>query len=652
MTSRQLDVCLIGAGPRGLSVLERICAQAAEGGEEPITVHVVDRCPPGPGQVWRTDQSQHLLMNTVASQVTLFTDESVTLKGPLSPGPSLYEWARFLTLMGPVDDWNHPESVMAEARALGPDSYPTRAFYGHYLEWVFRRVVKTAPDRVRTVVHGSGAVALDDDPGTGTQSVRLADGTRLDGLHAVVLAQGHVPVRDSRTQRERAAFARRNGLHYVTPVNPAEADLTAVRPGETVALLGLGLNFFDYMALFTHGRGGRFERQGERLVYLPSGREPKLVAGSRRGMPFHSRGENQKGAHGRHIPLVLTPDTVRALQSRSRREGGLDFRRDLWPLVARETETVYYTALLAAEGRHTEAGALRTAYLGASPGSSREEEILDRFGIAADRRWDWARIAKPYDGEVFSAPEDFRGWLLDHLREDLAAAREGNVDGPLKAALDVLRDLRNEIREIIDHAGLTGGSYHRDLDGWYTPLNAFLSIGPPASRIEEAIALIEAGVLDVLGPEARLLPLSDAEGAFTVESALVPGSLVRAGTLIEARLPEIDLRSTADPLLLHLIGTGQCRPYRIPGPGDETHETGGLDVTRAPFHVVDAAGRPHPRRYAYGVPTEWVHWVTAAGIRPGVDSVTLQDSDAIADAVLGLLQDTESVLAPVKELAR
>jgi hypothetical protein len=38
------------------------------------------------------------------------------------------------------------------------------------------------------------------------------------------------------------------------------------------------------------------------------------------------------------------------------------------------------------------------------------------------------------------------------------------------------------------------------------------------------------------------------------------------------------------------------------------------------------------------VPTEAVHWVTAAGIRPGVDSVTLGDSDAIARAVLALPQ--------------
>ena len=87
MTSRRLDVCLIGAGPRGLSVLERLCANAASAAPETaVTVHVVDPFPPGAGQVWRTDQSEHLLMNTVASQVTMFTDESVELRGQLVAG--------------------------------------------------------------------------------------------------------------------------------------------------------------------------------------------------------------------------------------------------------------------------------------------------------------------------------------------------------------------------------------------------------------------------------------------------------------------------------------------------------------------------------------------------------------------------------------
>ena len=68
-----------------------------------FTVHVIDPAPPGAGQVWRTSQPPELLMNTVASQVTLFTDESVECAGPIRPGPSLYAW---------------------EGCEAGPDDYP------------------------------------------------------------------------------------------------------------------------------------------------------------------------------------------------------------------------------------------------------------------------------------------------------------------------------------------------------------------------------------------------------------------------------------------------------------------------------------------------------------------------------------------------
>ena len=61
---------------------------------------------------------------------------------------------------------------------------------------------------------------------------------------------------------------------------------------------------------------------------------------------------------------------------------------------------------------------------------------------------------------------------------------------------------------------------------------------------------------------------------------------------------------------------------------------GGVAVTRRPYRLIDAADRPHPRRFAFGVPTESVHWVTAAGIRPGVNSVILGDADAIARSCL------------------
>ncbi len=638
-------MCVVGAGPRGLSVLERLCANAGEAGR-PVVVHLVDPYPPGPGAVWRTDQSPELLMNTVASQVTLFTDDSVPCAGPSTPGPSLYEWARTL------EPGAYPPRVLAEARRLGPDTYPTRAFHGHYLQWVFRQLLHTAPPEVTVHTHRTTAIALteDDRSPDARQTVTLADGDRLVGLDAVVLALGHGRSTPSPEERHLRSFAARHttdvgaGVSYVGPANPADADLSGIRPGTPVALRGLGLNFFDQLAMLTEGRGGTFKQgdQGAGLVYIPSGNEPLLYAGSRRGVPYHARGENEKGALGRHHPRFLTPEVIAGLRRRP-----VGFRSDIWPLIDREVRTVYYEAWLrAARGPWAAAEFVRSCFAGRDD----ESVLLDRYDIPPDERWDWRRVERPYGERHFTDRSDFRHWLLAYLRRDVAAARLGNVNGPLKAALDALRDLRNEVRLVVDHGGVSGESYRAELDGWYTPLNAFTSIGPPAFRIEQLIALIEAEVLHVVGPGMRVRPTDGGGGlrgpGFLVDAEGVsePPVLVRA--LVEARLPDIDLRRSADPLLRGLLAEGGCVPYR-PG-GQETHETGGMAVSDGAPRLLDASGRPHPRRFAFGVPTEGVRWVTAVGIRPGVGSVTLEDSDAIARAVLGLELGLEKHVLPLE----
>ncbi|WP_406278009.1 FAD/NAD(P)-binding protein [Embleya sp. NBC_00896] len=635
-TGARIEVCVVGAGPRGLSVLERLCAnERAEPTHPEVTIHVVDPASPGSGAVWRREQSRHLLMNTVASQITVYTDASSRIEGPIVPGPSLHEWARSLSVLGEPGD--HGADILAEARSLGPDDYPTRAFYGRYLHDAFRQVVARAPAHVAVRVHRSRAVALADIHGVpgGPQGIRLADGTRLHDLDAVVLALGHLPARLSAREARTASLARIHYLTYITPANPADLDLGRIRPGENVLLRGLGLNFFDHMALFTIGRDGRFGlADNGRTVYHPSGNEPMLYASSRRGVPYRARGENQKGATGRYVPRLLTPAYVEGLRRRAREGRPVDFTTDLWPPIAREVESVYYAALLRLHGRDAEGEGFIRAYLTADADHD-VAALLDAYAVAPADRWDWVTIARPYGDREFASRPDFTRWLVDYLSRDVAAARAGNVDGPLKAALDVLRDLRNEIRLAVDHGGLDGNSHRDDLEGWYTPLNGFLSIGPPAARIEQMIALIEAGVLTLTGPGTRIC-LDVAEPAFVAASTVVPGPPVRARVLIEARLPEPDLRRTEDPLLQHLLNTDQAAPYRIAGAGGEDYETGGLAVTERPYRLIDGRGRAHPRRFAYGVPTESVHWVTAAGIRPGVDSVTLADSDAIARAVLSL----------------
>ena len=140
MFTEKLQLAIVGLGPRGLSVAERVCANAESllpHGRE-LVIHVIDPHVLEGGQVWRTTQDRVLLMNTVACQVTVFVDDTVDCDGPVVTGPSLYEWARSIALIGRP---NVPEVVRAEAVALGPDDYPSRAFYGSYLQWARRRIM-------------------------------------------------------------------------------------------------------------------------------------------------------------------------------------------------------------------------------------------------------------------------------------------------------------------------------------------------------------------------------------------------------------------------------------------------------------------------------------------------------------------------------
>ncbi|WP_067535406.1 FAD/NAD(P)-binding protein [Nocardia crassostreae] len=635
-----LRIAVVGVGPRGLSFFERVCANLLGDGDcAEAEIYLVDSTRVGTGSVWRTGQSRHLLMNTVAAQVTIFTDDSVAMEGPVVPGPSLYEWASFLAKIGNFADL--PEDMYAEACRTAPNTYPTRAFYGHYLRWAYEHLRDRYAPWLRTHEITATATDLRDDP-AGLQELTLSTGERIGGLHAVVLAQGHVSPRQPVGEPDGAGRPGSRLIH-IAPVNAADVDVDRVPEGSTAIVRGLGLTFFDYAALLTVGQGGVFQETDTEgmLKYLPSGREPLIVAGSRRGVPHHARGENQKAVEERHVPTLLDPARIAELRWRDQHFGDLSFRRDVWPLVAREVEAVYYAVLIADRTSPRELRGFRARYL-AAPTEGAAAGVLTEFGIEPGQRWDWAVLGDPTGGRRFGGVGKFHEWLLGYLDADVRNARLGNVHGQVKTALDVLRDLLNEVRLIVDHGGITGRSYRDDLDGWYTPLNAFLSIGPPATRIAELSALIRAGVVRIVGPGMRVR-LDTAAGCFVADSPMVDGSTVTAGVLIDARLPEPDLVDTGDTLMRNLLQDKEIRELSLTNPDGSHYRTGGLEVARDSHAVLDGTGRPHPRRFAVGVPTEAVHWVTAAGPRPGVNSVTLSDSDSIARSILAAHRNADEL---------
>lgn len=117
---------------------------------------------------------------------------------------------------------------------------------------------------------------------------------------------------------------------------------------------GFGLAFVDLLVLLTEGRGGRYVRHegdgDEELTYHPSGREPVLYVGSRRGVPYRSKIGYDLDGERPPLPRFFGPAEVDALLSRA---AGFDFRGDVWPLVEKELGFAHYHRLFTAHPERT-----------------------------------------------------------------------------------------------------------------------------------------------------------------------------------------------------------------------------------------------------------------------------------------------------------
>ena len=231
------SIVIVGGGPRGTGVLERIAASAPEFRDDlpgGLEVHLVDPFPAGAGRVWREDQSALLWMNSMAADVTMFTDDTVVCDGPIVPGPSLYEWA-VAVRDGELEGETVPDGPVGdELRGLGPATFATRRLQSHYLDFTLRRVLATLPDDVRVQVHRTRAVSLcDPGPGSDVQCVRLEDGAELDA-DVLVLASGHLDATPTAAEADLAQFAGDHGLLYFPPEQTTDSELDAIPAGETV----------------------------------------------------------------------------------------------------------------------------------------------------------------------------------------------------------------------------------------------------------------------------------------------------------------------------------------------------------------------------------------------------------------------------------
>ncbi|MEW2395742.1 FAD/NAD(P)-binding protein [Streptomyces sp. NPDC046862] len=604
-----MKVAIVGSGPRGVSVLERMAARLAEGPvSEATDIYLIDSHRIGTGRIWRTDQPHWFLMNTVADEVSAFSGQPDGGRARPGAGPSLAQW------------WSSVDPAYP-----GRNSYAPRALHGRYMRFVLETIEKNLPGKVRLISVRATVDALRRD--RGRYRLSLEDGTRLTA-DRVVLTTGHTTPELTGNQRRLAAHAARHPhLRYIAGDSAADMPLEEIPAGSAVGVLGLGLSFYDVMAALTEGRGGRFEEDGSgRLRYRPRGTEPLIVAGSRSGMPLPARGRNQKHHDHRHDHALFTTERVLARG----RHGALSFADDALPWLLAEVDLVYYATTLIARGQPEKAAAFEAEVVAAAEtGVPDVVAVAAGYGLADVPRIDLDAQARPFAGRHFAGPEEFTRALTGALAEDLAHAEAGNVDDPLKAALDVIRDSRAVIRSLVDFAGLTPVSHREDFLGWYVPRSSFLAAGPPRMRLRQVSALLGCGVLRVAGPDTRFRPHTS--GRFAVHSPYVVGSEVLVDTVIDARVPVPDVRLDPHPLTRDLREQGIWTSYVNHGTDGDRFDTGGVAVTGSPFHPVDRSGRPDRGLYVLGIPTEHTRWFMQGGSsRPGFWTDFVQNADAIA----------------------
>ncbi len=497
LSNETVELAIVGAGPTASSLLERLSANAPELlAGRPLRVHLIDPHRAGTGRVWRPDLHPLLWMNSMAEDVTMFTDDSVQCEGPLRPGPSLHEWAE------EVDDVTlaalcSPE-LAAEIRGLSAMTFPTRLVQSVYLDWFHREVLASLPNGVEVVVHERRAIDVRDGA-NGTQCVVLEGVDDPLPADVVVLSLGHLDAAPGPSGDALARFASAHGLSYLPPGHTAEQDLSVLEPGDDVIVLGFGQAFTDLVILLTEGRGGRFVEVGDgSLRYEASGREPVVHVGSRRGVPYRSKLDYRLQAAPAPLPRFLDEVAIERLLAR---DGPVEFRRDLLPLVRKEVGWAYYHELFNAHPERTSMAWEDFAERYAATDDTDEIDRLVTHGVPDPTdRFDVDALNRPLAELRFASADETHRHIARHVVDDVARRTDPTHSADLGAFMGLLTSF-GALGRIAASGRLTARSRIEELGTWWFSFFMYYASGPPPARLRQFLALADAGVLRFVGAD-------------------------------------------------------------------------------------------------------------------------------------------------------
>lgn len=624
----EFSLVLVGAGPRGTSVVERLANLALNLPEQGtvLKVTVFDPFRPGSGHVWSPKQSQNFLMNTPSSFPTVAPEREGD-----EPGLS---FRQFVELRGDGRKLTDEHAKLIER--IEPGTYPSRAIYGEYLEHVYDRSASIlAAHENFSIQHVAAEVIAVRPVGNAYQvdfssALDSAETRQLDA-DAVVLALGHQPAELNPWQKQLEEAAAQAGTTYMPPNVPADLDYSRFKEGQPALIRGLGLNFFDGMAELTAGRGGIFRESstepGHRLEYIASGREPALIVASRRGTPYWG-----KPVVDQFIPDEIelryfdAPELIgRLAEARaSNPAASLVFSRHIWPQLHRDILFAYYSSCARVHGapdgfgerefvERLEAILSAEHHEGSQVWLGELRKFIEQF---PQLQWlDVPKLAKPFEEVGFSSDEQYQQSVRDYL-VDNARHSTGGLDDPLSCAIMTMNAGRMLIKELIASGVIDEQSRIEEIQAHFEPLVEGLSSGPPLERIEQLLALSRAGIVTFVGPDPEF-GFDEVSERFTASSPWVDAEVHTARTMCEAMMPSNRVLQNSSPLIKQLLGDHVARVHRWKNAEGESLPGSGFDVVGEPYRLVNSEGLAHRGLFVLGLQLSSAQWGTAIAAQAG-----------------------------------
>lgn len=301
----KLKIAIIGMGPRGTSLLERVITYVEKiGKNNDIELFLFDKNNTFGSGCHNSELSEYLLVNTIAGQITMFFGEGMKDYGPIYEGKNFYEW--------------HKENINSKTKK---SDYLTRRDLGEYLKF-FYSIQLGRMDKLKIRYHEIIENVVDIKEESNNVEVLTDKNKYL--VDSCTLSMGHQEIKI------------KSDSIYDQLLNTKV--ISNICKNKKIALQGMGLSAFDIISECTEGLGGRFTTEAdESLKYIPSGKEPIIYIYSKTGLPLSGKAYNSNSKFV-YIPVYFNEPAIDKLKEKHNQ---LDFEEHVLPLIKKEVEYAY-----------------------------------------------------------------------------------------------------------------------------------------------------------------------------------------------------------------------------------------------------------------------------------------------------------------------